>query len=122
MKPTTAELSILSVLWNDGPSTVRHVNEELNKSRRVGYTNTLKMMQIMHDKGMLNRDESSRSHIYSSAIEPDMVKRDMVSEMIDSVFGGNANELLLHALGNYNPSQEELKEIRRMIDQIDEHE
>lgn len=122
MKPTSSELSILTVLWTDGPSTVRQVNEQLNKQRRVGYTNTLKMMQIMHDKGMLKRDESSRSHIYSSAIEPESVKRDLVTQMVDSVFDGSTSELLMHALGNYKPSKDEIEEIRKLINRIEENE
>ncbi len=122
MKPTSSELNILTVLWTDGPSTVRHVNDQLNKQRRVGYTNTLKMMQLMHEKGLLIRDESSRSHVYSSAIEPESVKRDMVTQMVDSVFEGSTSDLLMHALGNYKPSKDEIEEIRKMIDRLEENE
>jgi predicted transcriptional regulator len=122
MKPTESELSILSVLWNDGPSTVRQVNEQLNKTRKVGYTNTLKMMQLMHEKGILKRDESSRSHIYESITKPEEVKQHLLRNMVDTVFGGKTSNLLLHALGNYTPSADELKEIKSMIDKLDNHE
>ena len=120
MKPTDSELQILGVLWRMGPSTVRTVNDELNKERRVGYTNTLKMMQLMHDKGLLNRDESSRSHIYSPAIEARAIKSNVLSNMIDTVFEGNPSKLLVHALGNYTPSREELDEIKSIIQKIEE--
>ncbi len=122
MKPTDSELSVLSVLWKDGPSTVRHVNEKLNTERRVGYTNTLKIMQIMHDKGLLDRDESSRSHVYAPAVGPMDVKRDILSHMIDSVFDGKTSDLLVHALGNYQPSTEELAQIRALINKLEENE
>ena len=121
IKPTESELSILTVLWKDGPSTVRHVNEKLNLERRVGYTNTLKMMQIMHEKGLLTRDESERSHIYNSAIEPEDVKRNLIENMVNSVFEGNTSKLLVHALGNYRPSKEELKEIRELLSKLEEN-
>lgn len=122
MKPTDSELSVLSVLWKDGPSTVRHVNDRLNTERRVGYTNTLKIMQIMHDKGLLERDESARSHVYAPAIGPDDVKRDILSHMIDSVFDGKTSDLLVHALGNYKPAAGELEQIRNMINKLEENE
>ncbi|MEX0986899.1 MAG: BlaI/MecI/CopY family transcriptional regulator [Bacteroidales bacterium] len=119
MKPTDSELAILTILWNDGPSTVRHVNEKLNKGRRVGYTNTLKMMQLMLEKGILSRNESARSHIYTSSINPETVKKDFLSHMIDTVFDGKTSNLLVHALGNYKPTDEELAEIKSIIDKLD---
>ena len=119
MKPADSELSILSVLWSEGPSTVRHVNEQLNKERRVGYTNTLKMMQLMHEKGMLSRDESSRSHVYNAQLQADEVRKDLLDHMVNSIFGGKTSNLLVHALGSYKPSHEELDEIRKLIDRLD---
>ncbi len=122
MKPTDSELSILAVLWKEGPSTVRQVNEKLNIERRVGYTNTLKMMQLMHEKGMLSRDESSRSHVYNPVIKPDLIRSDLLKNMVDTVFGGKTSNLLVHALGNYKPSREELEEIKMLIDKLDKNE
>ena len=120
MKPTDSELTILGVLWKDGPSTVRHINENLNEERRVGYTNTLKMMQLMHEKGLLDRDESSRSHIYSAVIKADEVKSNILSHMINSIFEGNTKNLLVHALGDYTPSKEELAEIKLLLDNLED--
>jgi len=122
MKPTDSELTVLSVLWKDGPSTVRHVNEKLNAERRVGYTNTLKIMQIMHEKGLLDRDESTRSHVYAPALGPEDARQDILSHMIDSVFDGKTSDLLVHALGNYRPSTEELAQIRALISKLEEDE
>lgn len=122
IKPTDSELSILAVLWNNGPSTVRFVNDQLNQERRVGYTNTLKMMQIMHEKGILSRDESSRSHVYSSLIKPEEVRKKFVQNMVNSIFEGNTSKLLVHALGNYKPSKDELKEIRDLLSKLEENE
>ena len=119
IKPTESELSILSILWSDGPSTVRHVNEKLNTERRVGYTNTLKMMQLMHEKGMLDRDETSRSHIYIPLVQAEDVRNNVLNRMINTVFEGKTSNLLVHALGNYKPSEEELTEIKRLIEKLD---
>jgi BlaI family penicillinase repressor len=120
MKPTNSELTILAILWKEGPSTVREVNEKLNIERRVGYTNTLKIMQLMHEKKLLSRNESSRSHIYSPLIKADEVKSDVLTQMIDSIFEGNTANLLVHALGNYTPSKEELHEIKSLIDKLED--
>jgi len=120
MKPTNSELTILGILWKDGPCTVREVNEKLNTARRVGYTNTLKMMQLMHDKKMLTRDESSRSHIYSPLIKAENVKSDVLTQMVESVFDGKTTNLLLHALGSYTPSKDELNEIKSLINNLEE--
>lgn len=119
MKPTQSELTILGILWKEGPSTVRVVNQKLNIERRVGYTNTLKMMQLMHEKKLLSRDESSRSHIYTPLLKAEEVRNDVLSQLIDSVFEGKTTNLLVHALGNYSPSKDELDEIKFLIDNLD---
>lgn len=121
MKPTDAEFTILNVLWQEGASTVRQVNEKLNLERRVGYTNTLKMMQIMHDKGMLARDESSRSHVYSPLMNPSDVRQDILQGLINTVFGGRMSNLLIQALGTYKPSQKELEEIKSILNKFEEN-
>lgn len=120
MKPTESELAILTILWKDGPSTVRSVNDTLNKERRVGYTNTLKIMQLMHEKDILHRDESARSHIYSPTIQPDEIRNNLLKNMVNSVFAGNTSNLLIHALGNYKPTKVELEEIKEIIRNLEE--
>jgi predicted transcriptional regulator len=120
MKPTENELAILNVLWRNGPSTVRTVNTELSKKRKVGYTNTLKMMQIMHEKGMLERDERSRSHVYSPTLDPDVVRRSAIDHMVDTLFEGSAAQLMLQALGNSRPTAEEIEEIRTLLESYDD--
>jgi predicted transcriptional regulator len=127
-KPTDGELEILQVLWKRGSATVREVNDVLNKqsddgndgddiSTTVGYTTTLKIMQIMADKGLLTRDESQRSHIYSAAVREDEVQSAFVSKMLTSVFRGSAMKLVQQALGTSKPSTAELKQIRALLDE-----
>lgn len=124
-KPTDGELEILQVLWKRGSATVREVNNALNKhdndsddmSTTVGYTTTLKIMQIMADKGLLTRDESQRSHIYSAAVREDDVQSAFVSKMLTSVFRGSAMKLVQQALGTSKPSTAELQQIRALLDE-----
>ncbi len=124
-KPTDGELEILQVLWKRGSATVREINDVLNKqagesddiSTTVGYTTTLKIMQIMADKGLLTRDESQRSHIYSAAVREDDVQSAFVSKMLTSVFRGSAMKLVQQALGTSKPSTAELKQIRALLDE-----
>ncbi|NND31438.1 MAG: BlaI/MecI/CopY family transcriptional regulator [Saprospiraceae bacterium] len=119
-KPTEAELEILQVLWAQGASTVRQVNEEINKSKPdVGYTTTLKLMQIMKDKGLVHRDTSSRQHIYQAAVEEGLVQDGMVKNVIDRFFHGSAKRLIMHTLGQEEPTAEELDEIKKLIQQIE---
>ena len=120
IKPTESELSILIILWKSGDSTVRDVNADLNRTRKVGYTNTLKMMQLMHEKGLLSRDESNRSHIYSPTIQADDIRSNLLNHMIDTVFEGSTSRMMLHALGNYKTSPEEIEEIRSLLNNIED--
>jgi len=115
-RPTDAELAILRVLWTRGPSTVRDVHETLAGSRETGYTTTLKLMQIMAEKGIVLRDESSRSHIYSARHERDETQQLLVSDLVDRAFGGSAAALVLQALNAKTTTPDELAEIQRMID------
>src|SRR5262249_53280162 len=114
-KPTDAELSILRVLWTRGPSTVRQVTEALG--RDTGYTTVLKLLQIMTDKGLVSRDESSRTHVYEPAFTQDETERQLVSDLLDRVFDGSASKLVLQALAAKRASPAELAIIRRMLDQ-----
>ena len=112
-RPTDAELQILRVLWADGPSTVRQVNERL--ATEVGYTTTLKLMQIMAEKGLVARDESDRTHIYSARASEDQTQRQLVTDLMDRAFGGSAAALVLQALSANPASQAELEEIGKLI-------
>ncbi|HEU4555712.1 MAG TPA: BlaI/MecI/CopY family transcriptional regulator [Chitinophaga sp.] len=119
IKPTESELEILRVLWEKGPSTVREVHEILEKSKDAGYTTTLKLMQIMHEKGLLQRDTSSKTHIYAAAISQENTQRQLLDKMIDTVFNGSASQLVLQALGNHKSSREELEKIKQYLDEIE---
>ena len=122
-KPTEAELAILQILWEHGPSSVRYVNDELNKARDVrdiGYTTTLKIMQIMAaDKGLVKRDTSSRTHIYRAAVSEAATRKNLLKKFVDSTFRGSAMELVMQALGNHETSQAELDEIKALIEKIE---
>lgn len=115
-RPTDAELAILRVLWEHGPSTVRQVHEALAVTRETGYTTTLKLMQIMADKGLVTRDESSRTHVYAPAANQELTERQLVKDLMDRAFGGSAKALVLRALSADETSPEELREIRKLID------
>jgi BlaI family transcriptional regulator, penicillinase repressor len=112
-KPTDAELAILRVLWVRGPSTVRQVAEALG--RRTGYTTTLKLLQIMTEKRLVRRDESSRTHVYAAASTQDRTERQLVGDLLDRVFGGSAAKLVVQALATSKATPEELDEIRKLI-------
>jgi len=120
-RPTDAELAILRVLWEHGPTTVRQVYEAMAGDRDTGYTTTLKLMQIMTEKGLVTRDESSRTHIYAARVSRDRTQRQLVNDLIDRAFGGSAAALVLQALSAQPTSEEELGEIRRLIDEYRRH-
>ena len=109
------------MLWQHGPSTVRFVNDELNKvAREVQYTSTLKLMQIMVEKNLLNRDESQMKHVYSAAVEETKTKSVLLDRFVDSLFNGSAASLMLQLLGNKKTSKKELDAIRELINQMDQ--
>jgi BlaI family transcriptional regulator, penicillinase repressor len=113
-KPTDAELAILRVLWTRGPSTVREVAETMG--REGAYTTILKLMQIMTDKGLVKRDDSSRTHVYKATSSEDQTQRQLVTDLVDKVFEGSAAKLVLQALAAGKASPEELAEIRKLLD------
>ena len=117
--PTDSELEILNVLWQCGPSTVRFVNEQLNKEKDTGYTTTLKIMQIMKEKGLVKRNEEERSHIYS----PEVVKKDtqqkLINKLLSSAFEGSASKMIMETLGNHKTSKEELEKIKELINELE---
>ncbi|MFT6871924.1 MAG: BlaI family penicillinase repressor [Roseivirga sp.] len=119
-KPTEAELEILRILWSKGPSNVRLVNDLINESKETGYTTTLKIMQIMAQKGLVLRDETSRTHIYLAAIERGQVQSVMLDRVLDVAFGGSSSQLVLSALGRGKTSQEELNQIKELIKKLED--
>lgn len=118
-KPTESQLAILAILWRRGPSPVRVINELLNEGAKkpVSYTGTLKLMQLMHQEGLLSRDESQRTHIYSPAVEESDVQQTVLKRMADTLFRGSATDLVLQALGNADTSVDDLAAIKRMIEE-----
>ena len=118
IEPTKSELEILQVLWLHGPSTVRFVNDNLNAQKReVQYTSTLKLMQIMADKGLVVRDESQMKHIYSAAGNESETKGFLLEKFMDNMFNGSASSLMMQLLGNKKISKKEMEAIRELIQQ-----
>ncbi len=117
--PTDSELEILQILWQQGAQTVRFVNDEQNKQREVGYTTTLKIMQIMLDKGLVSRDIVERSHIYKAAAQEEATQTQLLRTFTDNAFRGDAASLVLRALGNGDTSPEELQKIKALIAEIE---
>jgi BlaI family penicillinase repressor len=118
-KPTEAELEILQVLWQHGPQTVRFVNDELNKKREVGYTTTLKWLQLMLEKGLVLREDASKPHTYRAAVREDETQGQLLDRFVDTAFGGSALKLVLRALGRGQNSREEMDQIREVLKQMD---
>ena len=119
LEPTKSELEILKVLWQNGPSTVRAVNDKLNESRPMQYTTTLKLMQIMFEKGLLTADKSSMKHIYKANVEESKTKSVLLDKFVDSIYGGSKTGLMMQLLGNEKASPEELSEIRKLLDKLE---
>ena len=119
MKPTVAELEILQVIWLHGPVSVRFVNDELNREKQVGYTTTLKLMQIMTEKGLLKRSEKGRKHIYNVVIKEKEAKSLLLDKFVKTAFGGSAMDLVMQALGNHQTTPDELEELKALIDKIE---
>ena len=115
-RPTDSELAILTILWERGPSTVRQVHEALAGTRDTGYTTTLKLMQIMADKGLVTRNESARTHVYAAVASEQQTQRQLVKDLVDRAFGGSAAALVLQALNAEGATPAELREIRKLID------
>ena len=118
-RPSEGELAILQVLWERGPSTVRAVHDQLVGARKTGYTTILKLMQIMAAKGLVERDESARSHVYHARPERKVTQRRLVLDLIERAFGGSSRDLVLQALAAQPTSPAELAEIRALLDQME---
>ena len=119
-KPTDAELAILTVLWDLGPSTVRQVHQSLNQNRKAqtGYTTALKLLQIMTEKGLVKRDESRRPQVYSPRNSQEQTQRQLVTDLLDRAFAGSARQLVMQALAHKEASPEELAEIKELLDKV----
>ena len=121
-RPTESEVEILSVLWTQGPATVREVHTELQKKRNVGYTTVLKLMQIMFEKELLLRDESQRSHIYRPRQKAEKTQKTLIKHMLSRVFSGSVEDLVVQALSAKKATPDELAKIRRMLDELEDQE
>jgi BlaI family penicillinase repressor len=117
--PTDRELAILGVLWEKGPSTVRDVHEALQQEEETGYTTTLKLMQIMVDKGLLVRDDTGHRHIYRPTVSEERTQKQLIGDLLDRVFAGSAEKLVMRALSAKKVSPKELKRIRQMLDEME---
>jgi BlaI family transcriptional regulator, penicillinase repressor len=118
-KPTSAELEILHVLWERGPSTVREVHEALHSKRPIGYTSVLKLMQIMTAKGTVRRNEEQRAHVYEAVQPEEKTKRELALDVLQRVFDGSASELMMHALSGRKASKDEIEEMRRLLNEYE---
>jgi predicted transcriptional regulator len=119
-KPTESELEVLKVLWQMGRATVKQVNEEINKTKETGYTTTLKIMQIMFEKGLVSKNADGKQHIFEAKIGEEDTQKSLLNRFIDSTFQGNAMSLVMQALGNHHASEEELSELKKLIQQLEQ--
>jgi predicted transcriptional regulator len=119
-KPTESELEVLKVLWQMGRATVKQVNEEINKTKETGYTTTLKIMQIMFEKGLVSKNADGKQHIFEAKIGEGDTQKSLLNRFIDSTFQGNAMSLVMQALGNHHASEEELSELKKLIQQLEQ--
>lgn len=118
IKPTDGELEILSILWEKEHATVREVHERINTVKDSGYTTTLKLMQIMYEKGLAGRDESSRKHVYFPLVTREGTREQLVDKMVQTLFNGNRTALVMQALGQHQPNTEEIKAIQQLLNDL----
>ena len=118
LKPTESELEILKILWSKENATVREVHEELSKTKDSGYTTTLKLLQIMFEKGLVSRNDSSKTHIYTPIVTKQSTQKQFLDKMIHTLFSGSSTQLVLQALGNQKASKDEIEEIQKYLDNL----
>jgi predicted transcriptional regulator len=118
-RPTDAELEILRVLWRRGPSTVREVHEELAQAHPAGYTTILKLMQIMHEKGLVSRDAAARAHVYRARAAREETQRQLLGDLLERAFDGSPTKLVMQVLSDRRASAEELEQIRAALDELE---
>ena len=121
-KPTDSELSVLALLWENGPQTVREIHDKIAESKPIGYTTTLKIMQIMLEKGLLSRKKQGKTHLYKPTFSKKSTQANMIDKMVSTVFNGSASDLVIQALGHGKTSKEELKEIRDYLNKLNNDE
>lgn len=121
-KPTDAELEILKVLWQNGPSTVRFVNDILNEKRDVGYTTTLKLLQIMYEKGLTTRDSDNKTHVYQAAISESDTQNRFIDDFVNVLFHGSAMDMVMQTLGNTSVSPDDLEDLKAIIRKMEGNE
>jgi predicted transcriptional regulator len=119
IKATESELEILQVIWKKGQCTVREVHEELAKNKDAGYTTTLKLMQIMHDKGMVERDTTSKTHVYKALFTREQAQSNALDKILSTVFKGSTSDLVIQALGQHRASNDEIEAIKNYLNQFD---
>lgn len=117
-KPTSAELSLLNVLWKIGPATVRQVHEAISEQQKTGYTTVLKILQIMHEKRLVLRDESNRAHVYAPAFSEVQTQKSLLKDLVSRAFGGSTYQLVMRAIGE-ETSREEIDDIRQLLDKLE---
>ena len=118
VKPTESELEILQILWEKGACTVREVHEILTKNKEAGYTTTLKLMQIMHEKNLVQRDTTTKTHVYKALASQQKTQQQLLSKLINNAFSGSAASLVMQALGNHKSSQDEIEAIKKYLDEL----
>lgn len=120
LKPTEAELSLLNVLWKIGPATVRQIHETVSETQNTGYTTVLKILQIMHDKSLVVRDETNRAHVYTPANSEVSIQSSLLKDLALKAFGGSTSKLVMRALGD-STSKEEIEDIRQLLNKLEQH-
>ena len=120
LKPTESELEILNIIWQNGPSTVREVHDILSRTKESGYTTTLKLMQIMNDKGILHRNTETKTHVYSAAIKQEQVQGQLLKRMVDTIFNGSTAAMVMQALGNTQADTKELEQIKNYLKEMEQ--
>ncbi|GAA6204793.1 MULTISPECIES: BlaI/MecI/CopY family transcriptional regulator [Thalassotalea] len=119
IKPTEAELTLLNILWKLGPATVRQVHETVSETQKTGYTTVLKILQIMHEKALVIRDESNRAHVYAAANSETFTQSSLLKDLVSKAFGGSTSKLVMRALNN-STSKEEIADIRQLLNELEE--
>lgn len=120
IKPTEAELTLLNILWKMGPATVRQIHEAVSLSQKTGYTTVLKILQIMHEKSLVIRDESNRAHVYAAANSETVTQSSLLKDLVSKAFGGSTSKLVMRALDS-STSKQEIEDIRQMLNELEEH-
>lgn len=119
IKPTEAELTLLNILWKMGPATVRQIHESVSQTQKTGYTTVLKILQIMHEKALVIRDESNRAHVYAAANSEMVTQSSLLKDLVSKAFGGSTSKLVMRALDD-STSKEEIEDIRQLLNELDE--